>query len=98
MENPELIYFKLAGCPYCRQADKWIAELVKEHPEFAAIRIREIDEDKHPEIAEKYDYYYVPTLFLGGKKLHEGAATKEKLLKAFTEAISDEALTKEGAR
>ncbi|MCL2498186.1 MAG: hypothetical protein FWF06_06200 [Symbiobacteriaceae bacterium] len=41
--------------------------------------ITTIDEQKEPQLADSYDYYYVPTYFVGGEKLHEGVATKEKL-------------------
>jgi hypothetical protein len=27
---------------------------------------------KHPDIADQYDYYYVPTYYLDGIKFHEG--------------------------
>jgi murein tripeptide amidase MpaA len=31
------------------------------------------------ELADKYDYWYVPCFFADGVKLHEGASTKEKI-------------------
>ena len=30
-----------------------------------------MEESKQPEVAAKYDYYYVPTLFCGAEKLYE---------------------------
>ena len=45
-----------------------------------------VDEKKHPEIAEKYDYYYVPTFFVGGEKVHEGVPTKEAVEAVFIKA------------
>jgi glutaredoxin len=75
----KLTYFKLKNCPYCIQADKWLNELRSEDSAYAAVEIETIDEREQPDLADSYDYYYVPTFFLGRKKLHEGAATKEKI-------------------
>lgn len=75
----KLTMFHFEGCPYCAQAWKWVNELRKEEPSLSDVEIERIDEKKHPAIAECYDYYYVPTFYLEGKKLHEGAATKEKI-------------------
>ena len=75
----ELLYFKLINCPYCIQADKWLDELREENPDYAKIEIRIVDEAKEVDFANSYNYYYVPTFFMGDKKLHEGAATKEKI-------------------
>lgn len=80
--------FMMASCPYCRQAAKWMDELVKEHPEYGAVEMEIIDETRNPEIAEKWDYYYVPTYFLGEEKLHEGAATKQKVQRVYEKALN----------
>lgn len=83
----KLTYFKLASCPYCRECDRFLEALKAEHPAYKDIEIEVIDEGKHPDIAEKYDYYYVPTFFMGDKKLHEGASTMAKI-----KAVLDAAL------
>ena len=62
----------------------WIAT---EYPEYADIPVEFIDEDEHPEIADQYDYYYVPTYYVAGEKLHEGVATKEKIHRVFERAL-----------
>ena len=87
----KLLYFKLIDCPYCVQADKWIAELCDENPEYKEIEIRIIDEKKEEDFANSFDYYYVPTFYSDDKKLHEGAANKEKI-----KAVLDFALEKVG--
>ena len=46
-----------------------------------------IDETRQPDVAEKWDYYYVPTYFVGKEKLHEGAATKDKIQRVFERAL-----------
>lgn len=84
----ELNYFYLETCPYCRQANMWLDELMQEESGFAGIPIRRIEEAREAKLAESYDYYYVPCFFLGDKKLHEGAATKEKIRQVLKDFIS----------
>jgi thioredoxin 1 len=80
--------FVLEACPYCREALTWMDELKKDNPEYKDIEIIKIDEWREPEIANSYDYYYVPTCYVDGVKVHEGAATKnivKKILDAAKE-------------
>lgn len=86
----KLTYFVLGGCPYCRQADNWLKELRAENPDFAAVEIETIDEGRQPVLADSYDYYYVPTFYLGREKLHEGAATKAKIKAVLERAAAAE--------
>ena len=39
----KVTYFHLATCPYCKQADRAIAELIAEHPEYAAVEFERIN-------------------------------------------------------
>ena len=61
--------------------------LFAENPEYLSLEIEKIDETVHPEIADKYDYYYVPTYYVGDEKLHEGAATVKKIRRVFDAAL-----------
>ena len=63
--------FYLDGCPYCANARKALAELMQENEAFRAVGIEWIEETAHPDIADEYDYYRVPTLFCGDTKLYE---------------------------
>jgi len=83
----EITYFYLAGCPFCRAADRMIDELASENPEFAKIPVKKIEERENAALANQYDYFYVPCLWIENKKLHEGAATKQKLRSVLEEAI-----------
>jgi len=83
----ELILFYFEGCPHCRNALKWQEELFESHPEYKAVPLRMIDERKEPEIAEKYDYWYVPTYYLDGVKLYEGFTEKRCVEDAFKRAF-----------
>jgi len=81
----DLTMFILPNCPHCKLALKLQQELIDENPEFGKINITMIDESAQPEIADKYDYYYVPCWFAGKEKLFEGHAEKadvEKVLRA----------------
>ncbi len=67
----EITYFYMNGCPYCRQAEKAIKELKANRSDLADVEIRRINETEYPEIADKYNYYYVPTMYIGEEKLYE---------------------------
>lgn len=72
-------------CPYCVKANRYLDELRSENPEYEAVEIEKIDELQEPDVANQYDYWYVPTFYVDGKKLFEGAASKqdvENILKA----------------
>jgi glutaredoxin len=79
--------FHLSGCPYCRAARGWMAELCEEHPEFKDCKVELIDEGIDRETAAKYDYFLVPTYYVNGKKVHEGAATKDKVKAVYEYAL-----------
>ena len=63
--------FYLTHCPYCKNAFRAIEELKSEDPRYAAIQIETIEESERMDIAEKYDYYYVPTMYIGDEKVYE---------------------------
>lgn len=67
----KLTLFYLSDCPYCHHARRALAELREENPAYGAAEIEWIEESERPELAARYDYYYVPTLFDGGTKLYE---------------------------
>lgn len=80
----------LASCPHCRRAFQLMEELKAAHPDYAGVSIEVIEEDKHPEIADALDYYYVPTFFVGGRKVHEGVPSREAIAAVFEEALRPE--------
>ena len=79
--NPCLLY--TSNCPYCKRALAWIDELKRENSVYEKISIELIDEQLNSELADCYDYYYVPALFDNNVKLHEGVITKEGLKSIF---------------
>ena len=75
-------------CPYCRAALGDFAVLAQEAV-FSDIELELIDELAESELADSYDYFYVPTFYYKDKKLHEGAINKEEL-RAILEAVNDD--------
>ena len=71
MKRIQLFY--LRNCPFCRRALEYIEAAQRKHPELAALAIERIEESEEPDVAAQYDYYYVPTLYIDGVKVHEGA-------------------------
>jgi len=83
----KLQFFMFETCPYCQKAIRLMNELRAENPAYAAIQMETIDEKKDPATADKYDYWYVPTFFLDGKKLHEGDITKQQMEEVLKAAL-----------
>ena len=91
----KIILIKMQGCPYCAQAFAAIKELKAEYPEFANIEVDTID--KHEDIDRAKDfadkYYYVPSMFIDGKKIYEAQPGESygecliKVKKVFRAAI-----------
>ncbi|WP_139903349.1 thioredoxin family protein [Clostridium thermarum] len=79
--------FILHNCPYCKRALSWMEELKKEHPRYADVPVMIIDEGMEPEIANQYDYYYVPAYYIEGVKVHEGVASKEIIQQVYEKAM-----------
>jgi glutaredoxin/phenylpyruvate tautomerase PptA (4-oxalocrotonate tautomerase family) len=68
----KLTILHLDNCPYCRKARQALAELQAENPAYRAVAIEWIEEERESEAASRYtDYYYVPTIYAGDRKLYE---------------------------
>ena len=79
--------FTMEGCPYCRQALKWMDELMQQYPEYNDVPLTLIDETKQPDVANQWDYYYVPTFYLDGVKVHEGGIYKNEVEALLRKAL-----------
>ncbi|MDD8048425.1 MAG: thioredoxin family protein [Thomasclavelia sp.] len=79
--------FILENCPHCKLARKCLKEL-QEEDKYKDIKIEMIDEGLNPEVANQYDYYYVPTFFNDDKKLFEGHMEKEDVKKVLDEYLA----------
>jgi len=83
----EVKMFMFEGCPHCKRAREMMAEIFAEHPEYARIPLTIIDERKNPEIADQYDYHYVPTFYVSSEKIMEGVPSREAIEKVFAKAL-----------
>ncbi len=63
--------FYLESCPYCENARRAVEELKAENPKYAEPELEWINEEKQPELAEQYEYFSVPSMFIGKEKLYE---------------------------
>lgn len=79
--------FYLENCPHCKKAFKMLEVLKEKNQQYANIQIEKIEESKNVRIAEAHDYYYVPTFYVDGVKLHEGVPTLEKIEAVLKAAI-----------
>ena len=84
----EITMFTMEACPFCKDAHKWMNILFSSQPQYAEIPLTIIDEVEEPEIAAKYDYYYVPTYYIGNQKVHEGAASYDIIRDVFEKAFN----------
>jgi len=80
--------FILRGCPYCRNALQWMDELMKQNPVYREIPMEIIDESEHYALAKAHDYYLVPTWYVAGAKVHEGAASRDIVRSVLDRAVS----------
>jgi len=90
MKSVKLFHFE--ACPYCRDAKKWMRELMEEYPELAKVKVEMIDEKLEPEkvdafIKAGHSYYYVPTFYVDDVKAHEGAASKDIVERVLRSAL-----------
>ena len=83
MKPVKLFYLK--NCPFCKKALRYIEEARAAHPELAAVGIEMIEESEQPELADTFDYYYVPTFYVGG--VNEGGVYPEEVEKILRSAL-----------
>lgn len=74
------------GCPYCEEAEKLFERIGKEYP---AVHLRRIGSDTKD--SEPYDFYYLPAVFVGTKRIFHGACKEGDVRRAFLEANKDKA-------
>jgi len=83
----KITMFMMETCPHCKQALQIMDDLFAENVDYKSLEIEKIDERIHPDIADKYDYYYVPTFYVGDEKMHEGAVSPDKIRRVFDAAL-----------
>ncbi len=85
--------FYLRSCPYCKSAFQAIEELKDANPDYEKVEMTLIEEHDQPEIADSYDYWNVPTVYVGEEKIYEAYfghrydTIKENIKRAFDMAL-----------
>ena len=85
MKNVKLFYLK--QCPFCKKAIRYIEELKAQYTELACVDIEMIEESEQADVADKFDYYYVPTFYVDDVKEHEGGIYPEEVEKILRKAL-----------
>ena len=85
MKKVKLFY--LQHCPFCKKALRYIEEAKAKHAELADLEIELIEESEQAEVADRYDYYYVPTFYVDEQKVHEGGIFAEEVEQILLSAL-----------
>ena len=83
----KLQIFYQERCPFCKRAFNYIDELKEENEVFRLINPECIEETMHVDYANSFDYYYVPTFYVDGEKVHEGGITKNEVKKILNSLL-----------
>ena len=83
----EVKLFYLRECPFCKKALRYIEQAKSKHSELADIEIEMIEESEQADVANQYDYYYVPTFYIAGKKVHEGGVFPDEIEHILRQAL-----------
>ena len=74
MKKIQLFY--LEYCPHCKKTRADLNVLLKQD-RFKELEIEMIEESVQKELADQYDYYYVPCFYVDGIKVKEGALSRK---------------------
>ncbi|MGG1571940.1 thioredoxin family protein [Fictibacillus sp. NRS-1165] len=88
-DKDTIMIFTAGWCPDCRRLEVFIGDIMEEHNDKAWY---EIDRDKFPELAEKYEVMGIPSLLLfkNGEKLahlHSANAKTPEDVRAYLESL-----------
>lgn len=86
----EILLFVMEGCPHCDLAMQYQAALLSQRPQWRDIPLRIVDETVETDFANGFDYYYVPTYYVGEEKVHEGHAEPADVERVFRLAAGEE--------
>lgn len=85
----DLTMFYLESCPHCKRARGYMQELCEEDPKYNEINVNMVEERQQKELADSYDYFYVPCYYVDGEKVSEGVIDKDGVKKVFDETLED---------
>ena len=81
--------FYLRSCPYCKKALIVIEKLKEKEYKDRELDIEMIEESENKQLAESYDYYYVPTFYVGETKEHEGIVMVKDIKRIFDKSLAE---------
>ena len=84
MKPVKLFYLK--HCPFCKKAFSYIENL-KLQAVYKPVEIELIEESEQAELADQYDYYYVPSFYINDEKIHEGGVFEHEVEEIFKKAL-----------
>ena len=82
----KLTIFIQPKCPFCVKALRYIEEARSAYPELQGVELEIVDELERTDYADEFDYYYVPTFYLGREKLHEGGIYADEVVEILKKA------------
>jgi glutaredoxin len=82
-------FYFLANCPHCQKAFKLIKSFQESNPIYKNVKFELIEEEIDSQRANSKDYYYVPTFFYQGVKLHEGTVNESDIEKVLIAGIGE---------
>ena len=82
----KITLFYLENCPFCKKAFAYIEDL-KQQAIYKPVEIELIEESEQAELANQYDYYFVPTFYVDGIKVHEGGVYQNEVEEIFKKAL-----------
>ncbi len=85
----KLQIFYREDCPHCKKAFKFIEALKEENDLYRTIEPELVEETLEVDYAALFDYFLVPTFFIGDKKVHEGVVSKEEVQKILEATLED---------
>ena len=83
----KITMFVMRSCPYCIRAQQRVEKVLSARPEFRAIPFETIDERQQPDVARKFDYYYVPSFYLDKEKVYEENVLHKDIEDIFSDAL-----------
>lgn len=76
--------------PYCKEAILWMEELKKENHKYLKLDINFVKDSMYSGVGEDaYEMSFVPTLYVGGTKVHQGTVTKDTIREVFDKALEE---------
>lgn len=71
---------------FCRRTLQYMRELQRQ-PRFRGVRVQVLYVDSDTSELEQFDYYYLPAIYLGERRMVHGVCTRQEIYNIFLAAI-----------